>query len=287
MASLRDIKIRIKSVQSTSKITKAMEMIAASKMKRAQTMALRGRPYIQKLEEVIGNLVNYSNPPLSHPFLNKRGKVRNAGYIFITSNRGLCGAFNSNIIRRMLEILREKNETGEIVLTVGKKGRQAMERIGKTVLADFEQMPDKPSFLDTIGISRVVIDDFLSGKLDEVYMVYNHFYSLLTQKPVVKKLLPIESKTDEFSLTIKRDYIFEQSREKLLDELLRRYVENMVYQTVLESVASEHSARMMAMRLASDNAGEIITNLTLKYNKTRQAKITTEILEVMAGANAS
>jgi len=285
MASLRDIKIRIKSVQSTKKITKAMEMIAASKMKRAQMAALKGRPYLQKLEEVIGDLVTFSDPPLSHPFLRKRDEVKNVGYIFMTSNRGLCGGFNSNIIRRMLEILRESNETKEIVLTVGKKGRQAMERIGKSVLADFETMTDRPAFLDTIGISKVVIDDFLNGKLDEVYMVYNHFYSVISQKPVVKKLLPIEP-SDIQSSGMKRDYIFEQDKEKLLSELLQRYLEATVYQTVLESTASEHSARMVAMRQASDNASDIITNLTLHYNKARQAKITTSILEVVAGSNA-
>lgn len=285
MASLRDIKIRIKSVQSTKKITKAMEMIAASKMKRAQMAALKGRPYLEKLEEVITDLVTYSDPALSHPFLQKRDKVKNVGYVFMTSNRGLCGGFNSNIIRRMLEILRERNETKEVVITVGKKGRQAMERVGKAVLADFETMSDRPSFLDTVGISRVVLDDFLNGKLDEVYMVYNHFYSALSQKPVVKKLLPIEPSTMKTAAT-KRDYIFEQDREVLLDEMLKRYLEATVYQTVLESQASEHSARMMAMRQASDNASDIISNLTLHYNKARQTKITKEILEVVAGSNA-
>lgn len=260
-------------------------MIAASKMKRAQMAALRGRPYVLKLEEVIGDLVSFSDPPLRHPFLKKRGSVKNVGYIFMTSNRGLCGGFNSNIIRRMLEILREKNETKEIVLTVGKKGRQAMERVGKGVLADFETMSDKPTFLDTIGISRVVIDDFLNGKLDEVYMVYNHFYSAMTQKPVLKKLLPIEP-SEVKATRGKHDYIFEQDREKLLNELLQRYVETTVYQTVLESVASEHSARMVAMRQASDNATDIIGSLTLHYNKARQTKITKEILEVVAGSNS-
>lgn len=285
MASLRDIKIRIKSVQSTKKITKAMEMIAASKMKRAQMAALKGRPYLEKLEEVITDLVTYSDPALSHAFLQKRDKVKNVGYVFMTSNRGLCGGFNSNIIRKMLEILRERNETKEVVITVGKKGRQAMERVGKAVLADFETMSDRPSFLDTVGISRVVLDDFLNGKLDEVYMVYNHFYSALSQKPVVKKLLPIEPSTMKTAAT-KRDYIFEQDREVLLDEMLKRYLEATVYQTVLESQASEHSARMMAMRQASDNASDIISNLTLHYNKARQTKITKEILEVVAGSNA-
>ncbi len=285
MASLRDIKIRIKSVQSTKKITKAMEMIAASKMKRAQMAALKGRPYLQKLEEVITDIVTYSDPPLSHPYLKARKTVKNVGYIFMTSNRGLCGGFNGNVIRKMFEILKENNETKEIVLTVGKKGRQAMERIGKSVLADFEEMTDRPSFLDTIGISRVVIDDFKSGKLDEVYMVYNHFFSALSQRPVVKKLLPIEP-GELHSAGMKRDYIFDQDREVVLDELLNRYLETTVYQTVLESLASEHSARMMAMRQASDNASDIITNLTLHYNKARQAKITKEILEVVSGSNA-
>jgi F-type H+-transporting ATPase subunit gamma len=185
----------------------------------------------------------------------------------------------------MFEILRERNHTKELVLTVGKKGRQAMERIGKAVLADFETMSDKPSFLDTIGISRVVVDDFLSGKLDEVYMVYNHFYSAMSQKPVVKKLLPIEP-SDLGTSAVKRDYIFEQDREKLLSEMLQRYIETTVYQTVLESLASEHSARMVAMRQASDNASDIIKNLTLHYNKARQAKITKEILEIGAGSSA-
>jgi F-type H+-transporting ATPase subunit gamma len=267
------------------KITKAMEMIAASKMKRAQLAAIKGRPYLKKLEEVISNLAFYSDPPLNHPFLQKRDKVKNAGYVFMTSSRGLCGGFNGNIIRKMLEILREQGAAKETVITVGKKGRQAMERVGKSVLADFETMSDRPSFLDTIGISRVVVDDFLSGKLDEVYMVYNHFYSALVQKPVVKKLLPIEP-SDVKTGSLKRDYIFEQNREKLLNEMLHRYVETTVYQTVLESLASEHSARMLAMRQASDNASDIINNLTLHYNKARQTKITKEILEVVAGSNA-
>ncbi len=259
-------------------------MIAASKMKRAQNQALKGRPYLEKLEDIIGNLIGMSSTPLSHPLLKKSAHVKNIGYIFMTSNRGLCGAFNSNIIRKMLEVLREhkKNET---VITVGKKGRQALERVGKSVLADFENMPDKPAFLDTIGISKVVIEDFLSGKLDEVYLVYNHFYSTASQKPVVKKLLPVEPNLDVTSET-KREYIFEPSREILLDELLHRYVESEVYQTVLESIASEHSARMLAMHQASENASEIISKLTLHYNKVRQTKITTQILEVVAGAAA-
>jgi len=261
-----------------------MEMIAASKMKRAQNQALKGRPYLGKLTQIISNLVYLSDPKLSHPLLKSKKSVKNVAYIFITGNRGLCGAFNTNVIRKMFEILKEKNQTQETVITVGKKGRQAMERIGKAVLADFETMPDKISYLDSLGISRVVVDDFLNGKLDEVYMVYNHFYSTISQKPIVQRLLPVTLEKSAASSETKRSYIFEPKKELLLDELLHRYIETMVYQTLLESVASEQSARMMAMRQASDNATEIVDNLTLNYNKARQAKITTQILEVVAGS---
>lgn len=286
MASLRDIKIRINSVKSTQKITKAMEMIAASKMKRAQSQAIKGRPYLNKLEEIIANLLLVNDPPLTHPLLKKRENVKNVGYILITANRGLCAAFNTNVIKTILEILREKNNTQETVLTVGKKGRLAMERIGKKVLADFEQMSDRPTYMETIGISKVVIEDFLAGKLDEVYMIYNHFYSTISQKPVVVKLLPVEFDPEIITVarTRKSQYIFEPNKELLLNELMQRYTETKVYQTVLESIASEHSARMMAMKQASDNAHDIVSTLTLRYNKERQAKITKEILEVVAGS---
>ena len=171
------------------------------------------------------------------------------------------------------------------MVSVGRKGRQAMERIGKAVLADFEGIGDKPGLVETLGISKVVIDDYLAGKLDEVYMIYNHFYSTASQKPAVVKLLPIEpAESFKAETTVKRDYIFDQPKEVVLDELLRRYIETMVYQTVMESVASEHSARMMAMRQASDSAHEITSHLTLHYNKARQAKITKEILEVVSGS---
>jgi F-type H+-transporting ATPase subunit gamma len=271
-------------VKSTQKITKAMEMIAASKMKRSQNQATKGRPYINKLKEIIADLLISSEPQLTHPLIQKKEKVKNIGYIFITANRGLCGSYNTNVIRTMLEILKEKNDQQEIVMTVGRKGRQTMERIGKKILADFESISDRPGFLDTIGISKVMMDDFLAGRLDEVYIVYNHFYSTASQKPVTVKLLPIEPIKELSMPNMKRDYIFEPNKELLLDELLKRYVQNMVYQIILESVAAEQSARMMAMRQASDNAYEIVSHLTLHYNKARQAKITKEILEVVAGS---
>ncbi len=287
MATLREIKLRIRSIKSTQKITKAMEMVAASKMRKAQIQALKGRPYLEKLEEVIQSIVSLSDPPLTHPLLQPKPAVKRIGYIFLTSNRGLCGSFNSSIIRTMFEILAEKNETEEIVITLGRKGRQAMERIGKKILADFENIKDQPSLLDTLGISGLITNEFLNGHFDEVWVVYNHFYSILSQKPVAKKILPIEPSAELESKTSKTKYLFEGDPAQVLDQLLKRYVSTVVYQTVLESLASEQSARMMAMHKASDNAKEIVENLTLDYNKGRQAKITGQILEVVSGSEAT
>ncbi|MBI2464056.1 ATP synthase F1 subunit gamma [Candidatus Peregrinibacteria bacterium] len=284
MASLREIKLRIRTIKSTQKITKAMEMVAASKMRRAQTQALRGRAYMNKLTEMIARLAYYSQPSLTHPFLTQKSELKNVTYILLTSNRGLCGAYNTNVIRSMLELLAEKNETEELVITVGSKGRQAMERIGKRLLADFEKISDHPSYVDTLGISQIIMDDFLSNRVQQVFLVYNHFYSTLLQKPVVKKLLPVEPDRDIAQGLQPLEYIFEQDRSMLLDEVLKKYIETSVYQTILESLAAEQSARMMAMRQASDNASEIVENLTLHYNKARQSKITTQILEVVSGS---
>ncbi len=287
MATLREIKTRIKSIKSTQKITKAMEMMAASKMKKAQQTALAGRPYVQKLGDVINNLVHLSDPPLHHPLLDRQkvpGTVGRSGYILLTSNRGLCGSFNSGILKKMIETLQTDPDPRETVITVGRKGRQVMERGGFNIVADFENLSDKPTFMDTIGISQTIIEEYLNGKLDKVFLVYNHFHSTLSQKPVVKQLLPISGDLDQLPQNFHTDYIFEADKPELLDKLLRRYLEIAVFQTVLESVASEHSARMMAMRTASDNAKDIIARLTLHYNKARQSKITTQILEVVSGS---
>jgi len=293
MATLREIKLRIRSIKSTQKITKAMEMMAASKMKKAQLMALAGRPYVQKLGEVINNLVHLSDPPLHHPLLDRQistsekkdpNRQPRLGYILLTSNRGLCGSFNSSILKKMIEVLQEGKNGHEVVITLGRKGRQTMERLGFNIIADFEDLSAKPTFLDTVGISRTIIDEYLSGNLDKVFLVYNHFHSTLSQKPVVKQLLPIDADLERLPKNFKTDYIFEANKPELLDKMLCRYLEIAVYQTVLESVASEHSARMMAMRTASDNAKEIIARLTLHYNKARQSKITTQILEVVSGS---
>jgi F-type H+-transporting ATPase subunit gamma len=285
MASLRDLKLRIRSIKSTQKIARAMEMVSAAKMKKAQQQALMGRPYLNKLREVMSSLIFSSEPRLTHPFLEQTNKSGRVAYIIITADRGLCGAFNTNVVKMSLEAFTKNEVKDRSVITVGRKIRQAMQRLGQPTVGDFEKMADSPKFLDTLGIAKLVKEEFLAGKVDEVYLVYNHFYSTSTQKPVLQKLLPIEP---DASLVAgkkhKTEYIFEGDKLRLLDQLLRRLVNTNVYQAVLESAASEHSARMMAMHKASDSAKEIVGNLTLEYNKGRQARITTQLLEIVAGS---
>ncbi|MCC6643193.1 ATP synthase F1 subunit gamma [Candidatus Peregrinibacteria bacterium] len=289
MASLRDLKIRIKSIKSTQKIARAMEMVAASKMKKAQQQALAGRPYLSKLREVLYNLIYSSEPRLKHAFLDApmrmKGSSKKVGYILVSADRGLCGAFNANIIKTTLEKFSDDGAAGRSVITVGKKVRQAMQRIGQSIQGDFVNMANSPKFIDTVGVSEAVVEEYLAGNLDEVYLIYSQFISTATQKPKIEKLLPVEPELD-FTADgplMKADYIFEGEKQLLLDELLHRFVDTTVYQAVLESAASEHSARMMAMHKAADNAKEIVANLTLEYNKTRQTKITTQILEIVGG----
>lgn len=286
MATLRDIKNRIRSVKSTEKITKAMEMMAASKMKKAQQTALIGRPYLEKLSEVINNLVFLSDPPLQHPLLDEKPVTKRTGYILLTSNRGLCGGFNGNVIRKMYEAIKSNEDDERVIITLGRKGRQAMERMGQDIIGDFETLSDKPTFMETLGISNFFIEDFIQGKFDQVFMVYSRFNSTVSQTPVIQQLLPLKKHIEKLPENFHTEYIFEANKPVLLDRMLRRYLEISVYQTVMESLASEHSARMMAMRTASDSARDIISSLTLHYNKARQSKITTQLLEVVSGSNA-
>lgn len=263
-----------------------MEMVAAAKMKKAQQQALMGRPYLNKLRQIMSSLIFSSEPKLTHPFLEKTHKSGRTGYIIITADRGLCGAFNSGIIKTTFEIFSKVSHAQRKVVTVGKKGRQAMQRIGQETLGDFEKVANAPKFLDTLGIARLVKEEYLKGHLDEVYLIYNHFYSTSTQKPIIHKLLPVEPEENLINeSTRKTEYIFEGEKDRLLDQLLRRLINTNVYQAVLESAASEHSSRMMAMHKASDSAKEIVSNLTLDYNKGRQAKITTQLLEIVAGSS--
>ncbi len=281
-ANTRLIRRRIRSVKNTAQITKAMEMVAASKMRRAQSMVLASRPYSQKMEELISNLaaaVGTSEAP--HPLLDRR-EARNIGMLFITADRGLCGSLNSNVIRAAGNLILEQKVPVKIVAS-GRKGRDFMIRRSQNVIAEFIQLSDRPALADTTPMSHILIDEYSSGSIDEAFLVYSQFVSTLIQRPVVKRLLPVEPA----QLTgASAEYIYEPNADAVLNYLLPRYVEVQVYQAFLESIASEQSARMVAMRGATENAKELIGDLTLSYNRARQAGITTEFTEIAAGAEA-
>lgn len=285
MPTLREIRRRIRSVRSTAKITKAMELVAASKMRRAQTSALAARPYADKIRQVIGDLASLRQPdePL-HPLLTKR-RVQNVGIIFLTTDRGLAGGLNANLNRRAVSFILELRPVEASLITVGRKGRDFFRRLGVPIRAEFTNLPDYPTLLDTLPISRIAIEDYTSGALDEVYVIYPDFVNTVVQRPEVLRLLPVEPPAATGDIH-QVEYIFEPSPEAVLAELLPRYVEMQVYHTVLELKASEQSARMVAMRNATDAANEMIEELTLIYNKARQEQITRELLDIVGGAAA-
>lgn len=280
MVPIRVIKRRIRSIKSTAKITKAMEMIAASKMRQAQLRVLAARPYADKMQQVLADL---AAQPVSqdelHPLLRHR-EIKRIAIIHITTDRGLCGGLNANMNRRTSNFIVEQ-KVPTTLITVGRKGRDFMSKYGREIRAEFTQLGDRPSLLDTTPISRVVIDDYTNGLIDEVYLAYTQFVSTVTQRPVIWKLLPIEPTKIELKENI--EYIYEPSPQVVLENLLPRYVEMQVYRAILESIASEQSARMVAMRNATDNANEMIQDLTLMYNKARQELITKELLDIAGG----
>jgi len=293
VATLREIRRRIKSVKSTAQITKAMELVAASKMRRAQERVLSARPYAEKMHSVLGDLsTNTRTTGASlHPLLarHQTGKVC---LVLLTSDRGLCGSFNTNLIRHALEfVVRHRDEGEDVVLvTVGKRGRNAMVRFGANVIAEFTDLTDKPTIVDIAPIVRLLIDDYTQGVFRSVYLAYSQFISTMTQRPVMIPVLPIEEEYltgghgENSPQTV--DYIFEPNASAILDALLPRYVEVQMYQALLESIASEQSARMVAMRNATDNAEDIVNYLTLTYNKARQASITRELIDIATSASA-
>ncbi|MCL5961815.1 MAG: ATP synthase F1 subunit gamma [Chloroflexi bacterium] len=279
----RQIRRRIRSVKNTSQITKAMEMVAASKMRRAQQMVLASRPYSSKMRELLSDLAGaLSISEALHPLLEKR-EVRQIGVLLLTADRGLCGSLNSNVIRHAAGFVLDQKVPVKLV-TVGRKGRDWMVRRGQNVAAEFVQLSDKPALSDTTSISHVLIDEYLRGEVDEVYAVFTRFVSTLVQRPVIERLLPIEPAAEVTGPNV--EYIYEPGAAAVLEKLMPRFVEVQVYQSILESKASEQSARMVAMRNATENAKEIIGDLTLSYNRARQASITTEITEIAAGAEA-
>jgi len=281
MANIRVIRRRIRSIQSTAKITKAMEMVATSKMRRAQERVLAARPYAEKIQQVLADLAAQPGRTV-HPLLERR-EVNRVQAIHITADRGLCGGVNTNMNRSTATFILEQ-VAPTVLITVGRKGREFMVRYGREVRAEFTGISDRPSLLDTVSISRIVIDDYTSGLVDRVYLAYTRFVTTMTQRPVVQQLLPVEPARMERGGEI--EYIYEPTSKVVLAELLPRFVEMEVYHAILESIASEQSARMVAMRNATENANEMIEDLTLMYNKARQEMITRELLDITGGAEA-
>ena len=287
MPSTREIRRRIRGVRNMSQITGAMEMVAASKMRRAQDRVTSGRPYSERLRGVLADLaaLTLSAEELAEfPLLQQR-EIKRTALIVITPDRGLSGALNSNILRRATQYIRtEAGDTAPKIIAVGKKGRDFLNRTQQEIVAEFIQLGDRPSLDDIRPIVNVAVQEFLSGEVDAVYLLYPQFINTLTQKPEVVQLLPIER--PEGDAIESPDYIFEPSAADVLNEILPRYVEVQVYQAVLETVASFYSAQMVAMRNATDNAKELVADLDLAYNKARQAQITNEVAEIAAGAEA-
>lgn len=282
MATTREIRRRIRSVQNTAKITKAMELVAASKMRRAQERALAGRPYAERLNWVLADLAEtlpQMDPDTLHPLLRRR-EVRSAGMVLITPNRGLCGGLPGNMNRRASALTLELGVPTKLV-AAGRKGRDFFRRTDVSIRADFNELGDYPEYEDILPVARVVIDDYLSGEVDQVFLVYPFFVNTVTQEPRVSQLLPVEPPQEEATSAV--DYIYEPGREALLAELLPRYIEVQIYEAILEGIASEQSARMVAMRNATDAANEMVDDLTLSYNKARQEQITRELLDIVGG----
>lgn len=287
MPTLRDIKRRIRSVGNISQITRAMEMVSASKMRRAQQHVLATRPYAERIRAMIGDLAAMTafEEAGEFPLLVKR-PVQRSEVIVITSDRGLAGAFNANVIRRAVQLMRnERQESAQDidVVAVGKKGRDFLARSHTGLTASFTSLGDNPAFEDIRPIVQIAVSDFIAGKVDAVFVVYTKFINTLRQEPQVIQVLPIEAPPGAGEVT---DYIFEPSPAAVLQALLPRFVEVQIYQALLESIASEHSARMVAMRNATDAAHDIVADLTLTGNRVRQAQITREVAEISAGAAA-
>jgi len=286
MAVGKEIRTQIKSIQNTQKITRAMEMVAASKMRKAQARMQATKPYAAKMRNVIAHLA-HAHPEYRHPYLDARD-VKRVGYIVITSDRGLCGGLNTNLLKAAVVSMRENDDQGykADICVIGSKGASFMNRIGANVKSSVDHLGDAPGISDLIGSVKVMLDAYDRGEIDRLYLVSNEFVNTMIQSPQVEQLLPIAVEEPEKEMTHHWDYIYEPEAKLVLDKLMMRYIESLVYQGVVENIASEQAARMVAMKSASDNAGDIISDLQLVYNKARQAAITQEISEIVAGAAA-
>ncbi len=285
MAGAKEIRTKIASIKNTQKITRAMEMVAASKMRKAQDRMKATRPYADKMRNVIGHLY-HAHPEYRHSFMKDR-EVKRVGYIVVSSDRGLCGGLNNNLFRKMLKELHAHHEAGVEIdfCTIGTKALGFFRRFGGKVLGQITHLGDAPRFEDLIGTVKAMLDAFEAGEIDRVYLCSNLFVNTMTQQPTVEQIVPITGEMDE-QLKHHWDYIYEPGSKEVLDGLLNRYIEALVYQGVVENGACEQSARMVAMKSASDNAGGLIDELQLIYNKARQAAITQEISEIVSGAAA-
>lgn len=287
-ANTRDIRRRIKSVKNTQQITKAMKMVAAAKLRRAQERAEQARPYSAKLQEVIGSIAAASGSA-SHPMLVKR-PVKKTGYVIITSDRGLAGSYNSQVIRTLVNEVRNKSKDEYAIFAIGRKGRDFFKRRGYPLVGEVTGLSDAPTFADIKEVTSQVVKLFQDGVYDEVYLLFNEFINAITQNPVSRKLLPLEDVGGQQAVqepgVIKAKYDYEPSAEAVLDNLLPKYAETLIFAALLEGKASEFGARMTAMGAATDNAGAMINSLTLALNRARQAAITTQITEIVGGAAA-
>ncbi|PLZ01989.1 F0F1 ATP synthase subunit gamma [Burkholderia sp. WAC0059] len=289
MAGMKEIRGKIKSVQNTRKITKAMEMVAASKMRRAQERMRAARPYADKVRDIAAHM-SRANPEYRHPFMTENGDAKVAGFILVTTDKGLCGGMNTNVMRASLQKLKELEASGKSVeaTAIGSKGLGFLNRLRARVASNVVHLGDTPHLEKLIGAVKVQLDQYSEGKLSAVYLAYTRFVNTMKQEPVIEQLLPLSSERFDDGATPRSswDYIYEPDAQTVVDELLVRYVEALVYQAVAENMASEQSARMVAMKAASDNAKTVINELQLSYNKSRQAAITKELSEIVSGAAA-
>lgn len=283
MASAKEIRGQIKAIQNTGKITKAMEMVAASKMRKAQDRVVAARAYAEGIEQVVSNLMQ-AHPEYKHPFVTERDEIKKVGAVVITTDKGLCGGLNTNGLKKAIGVLKEQTVDTE-VYTIGRRAGSFLKRF-TDIAGSIENVPDSPEIADILGVVSVAMDHYMKGDVDEVYLVYSEFENTMTQTPRAMRLLPCPI-PEEAKHTGYWDYIYEPDSKEVMDGLLRRYVESLVFHGLLENKACEQSARMVAMKAATDNAGDIVKDLSRTYNKARQAAITQELAEICAGAAAA
>ncbi len=286
MAGAKEIRTQIKSISGTKKITKAMEMVAASKMRRAQERMQMARPYATKMRNVVAHAAS-ANSEYRHPYLLDRESVKNIGYIVVSSDRGLCGGLNSNLFRKVVGDMAEWNEKGVgiNVCVIGKKAAAFFKRYGANVVSEVTDLGDSPQLEELLGATKIMMDQYADGDIDRLFVVYNEFVNTMTQKPTVEQLIPVVASEEE-ETKHHWDYIYEPEAKEIVDALMSRYIESLVYQGVADNSACEQAARMVAMKAATDNAGKLIDELQLVYNKARQAAITQELSEIVGGAAA-